>query len=435
MQTHDWVIKRSKRNDSRSLLPFRFPYLIDNNTGIVCEPALVFLFDTYVLENPNKEVPATLLSYAFDLKQWFCFLEEFGLIWTAAKIHHFTAFAKVMRATISPQTGRAYATTSINRHRTTIKSFYKWGKSRNIAAADTSADCLLHCKLDEIKSLRSLKKGANEKQHVSVMMREQAKLIVNAVGPLPSQLQATPRPESVFNSNCLLSEARSQRKENGSTIRLAVEIALNTGLRISEVRSLTESQFRLNDQVLSDTYLYAISVIGKGRKRRTVDFPGWLIREINAHVGMKCNKNDSLEESFSKILQNNRKSKMSSSGAISTRTIQRQFANACIQANQYQMEEISTFEDAPGGLLGGTSKRRSPNFCFHDLRHTYAVWTYYARKRAGDNEPWLYIQKQLGHADLITTIETYLSSTREFEATITDSYMKRLYEESKNYSL
>ena len=49
-----------------------------------------------------------------------------------------------------------------------------------------------------------------------------------------------------------------------------------------------------------------------------------------------------------------------------------------------------------------------PRYRVHDLRHTYAVWTYHIRTSLGDNEPWKWIQSQLGHSTLDTTINTYL---------------------------
>ena len=44
----------------------------------------------------------------------------------------------------------------------------------------------------------------------------------------------------------------------------------------------------------------------------------------------------------------------------------------------------------------------------HDLRHTYAVWSYHILKSLGDPEPWKSIQIQLGHKHIDTTINTYL---------------------------
>ena len=68
-----------------------------------------------------------------------------------------------------------------------------------------------------------------------------------------------------------------------------------------------------------------------------------------------------------------------------------------------------------------------PLFVVHDLRHTYAVWTYYILKENGEAEPWLYIQAQLGHEDLSTTQDTYLKATGDFEASVSDLYMENIW--------
>jgi integrase len=49
-----------------------------------------------------------------------------------------------------------------------------------------------------------------------------------------------------------------------------------------------------------------------------------------------------------------------------------------------------------------------PRHRYHDLRHTYALWTYHALVEQGISEPWKIIQSLLGHAHLSTTLDTYL---------------------------
>ena len=49
-----------------------------------------------------------------------------------------------------------------------------------------------------------------------------------------------------------------------------------------------------------------------------------------------------------------------------------------------------------------------PRHRYHDLRHTYALWTYHALVEQGTSEPWKIIQSLLGHAHLSTTLDTYL---------------------------
>ena len=57
---------------------------------------------------------------------------------------------------------------------------------------------------------------------------------------------------------------------------------------------------------------------------------------------------------------------------------------------------------------------KRPRHSIHDLRHTYAVLTYHAERANGNAEPWKKIQAQLGHRNLQTTIDTYLSHVEIF---------------------
>jgi integrase len=58
----------------------------------------------------------------------------------------------------------------------------------------------------------------------------------------------------------------------------------------------------------------------------------------------------------------------------------------------------------------------------HDLRHTYAVWTYLLLRTQGDTNPWLFIQAQLGHRSAETTLNTYLRAVRMFENEISEIF-------------
>lgn len=64
---------------------------------------------------------------------------------------------------------------------------------------------------------------------------------------------------------------------------------------------------------------------------------------------------------------------------------------------------------------------------FHDLRHTFAIWLYRAEANAGNAEPWKTIQIRLGHAQLETTLNTYLK-TAELERA---SFSSQVYAEIK----
>ncbi|WP_295994289.1 hypothetical protein [Rugamonas sp.] len=62
-----WAITRAQKNKSTDLLPAGFPIPVDENSGEVCEPALLFLYERYVESQGGRLVINTLLAYCHDL--------------------------------------------------------------------------------------------------------------------------------------------------------------------------------------------------------------------------------------------------------------------------------------------------------------------------------------------------------------------------------
>lgn len=434
-----WVVK--KAHDSADienrLLPKDFPIIVDEETGIVCEPALLFLYEKPFRSTLGDVSPNTLLAYAYDLKEWWQYLDEFEVRWTDATLSDLQGFCSGMRTTVSPTTGKEYATKTVIRRKTTVEGFYKWAATVKLGnPTDTNIpELLLRRDIEggeRGKSAVKVKKKASEKQHVSVMRRDQARAIMEALGPLPREL-----PEEV-NDKCgnepgPLSLTETGEKAHSSRDRLAAEIAHQAGLRISEVTGLMVSQFKIylaNANIL-ETSIYVIRVLGKGKVRRNVNFPGTLILEIVDYIrNERRNIIDHLQGlDDGRLLINPIGSGRWSGKKVSVRTLERKFSKACISAGCCESNPIERFAWSKCGALDQSVTFISqPIFVFHDLRHTFAVWTYYARKRAKDSEPWLYIQKQLGHKKLETTIQIYLAATSEFEASVTDAFMRKTNE-------
>ena len=244
---------------------------------------------------------------------------------------------------------------------------------------------------------------------------------------------------TISNSSKETTTHRASRVTS-SRDRLAAEIELGAGLRISETLGLKVKQFTRNfgDEKLTDTSSHQISVNGKGSHTRKVKFSGYLIRNILDYISGERAEIISKfgVKNCDTLLINPMPDKRNSNISPSVRTLERNFSAACIRARCAFDEAATEFRrNLDGTLSEHEFKRRVPAFVFHDLRHTFAVWTYYARKRAGDHEPWMYIQQQLGHANVKTTIDTYLKWAQEFEAEISDSYMEAINVEARNFEV
>ena len=416
-----WVISHAPAS---SVLPERFPIIVDELTRVVCEPALLYLYERFVKNNSNKIVENTLGASAEDLKEWFRFCEEFGLPWTFASESDITAFNKAMRATISPLTGRRYKTRTINRRKTTIRQFYIWARGNKMYRIAPPADSLLDPELDfsaaNARIRKPLKLAANETKEVSVMQPAQCQRILEALGPLPRKraVQVDFRQTPIHSDS-----AKIFFKPKSSRDRIATQVSLETGMRISEVCGLPLKKFARLADPASDTVDVHIKIIGKGDKSRRVDFPGWLIKEIKNYIRSErqeiltvLNRSNEPEALFINPLSAGRHA----GKPLQVRTLERAFADACLSAGETRVEKIQKFDSSGVTSVHAVS---APLFNYHDTRHTYAVWTYYARKKT-ESEPWLYIQARLGHADLKTTLNTYLKIAGDFEPNISDRYIK-----------
>ena len=329
-----------------------------------------------------------------------------------------------MRATISPETGRNYATRTIDRRVSTVVSLYKWAirsPYRALFAEGVVAEIesIIRNRNDLDQDL-----DADEQQHVSLIQPAQARHILHCAGPTPREMCA-----KEYLRRCTQNPELSEIIALGSSRnRLAMDIALGAGLRVSEVCGLGLMQFEsfLGREPLAETEVVQIAVKGKGSKTRNVDFSGSLINEIaeyvkseRAGVILLTGRNDTKA-----LLVNSLSANRNAGARTSVRTLERAFSSACVEVGCSKTATLSKLDD-DGSILALVQKT-VPLFVFHDLRHSFAIWTYYGRKRAGDSEPWMYIQKQLGHAHLTTTLKIYLSAAQDFEAHISDMAVKHL---------
>nr|WP_240922369.1 tyrosine-type recombinase/integrase [Oleiagrimonas sp. C23AA] len=197
--------------------------------------------------------------------------------------------------------------------------------------------------------------------------------------------------------------------ESRSRNRLIAEWLLYCGLRIEEVLGrdldlttdrhpgLTVSQFHTLPTNPKKPFDHSpISVIGKYNKARIIAVPNWLVLATKEYIqGERTQSTCHLPRNHEFVFVNGIKAHRSHRGKkLSIRRYQAIFSQACIRAGLCRKND-----DCKNSLA-----THSP----HDLRHTYAVMTYFAQRSIGNVEPWKLIQSQLGHSNLRTTTDTYL---------------------------
>ena len=110
-------------------LPGGFPFLIDDDTDEVVEPALLFLVDAYLTKTGfwNRN---TTKRAAYDLLDWWRFLDHQGRPWDLADGADLDAYRDSMIGEISPRTHEEYKAETIRARRILVKHFYAWAHKR-----------------------------------------------------------------------------------------------------------------------------------------------------------------------------------------------------------------------------------------------------------------------------------------------------------------
>ena len=163
---------------------------------------------------------------------------------------------------------------------------------------------------------------------------------------------------------CAWSRVNSRRWGRRSAVHewIVLEIALFSGLRVSEIAALKCGDFEFNQAGGR-----LIVRRGKGGKRRAVWIGEGLAESLKRYLAWKQRRGEPVTQEspafFSKA----------SGKEYTTRALQKMFSRVAVEA----------------GVKGHT---------FHHLRHTYATYLY----RASGNNLRL-VQKQLGHSSIRTT--------------------------------
>jgi len=414
-------------------LPNRFQFLVSETTGLVFEPALSFLKRKFTVQLPTPEVkqkksPLSLQAVAYDLKDLFDFLDAKRKGFEDLDVELLNSYVASMTEVRSPITGEPYSDKTIIRRVSSAKLFCAWAQSEGRLKHRFDTDFVeidLAARDDERSKKKAIAKFAadveepdtpDETLHVNVLHPDEAPVLLNALGPLPEL-------------KCLHAKRRKSASRLPCRNRLMGECAFQTGLRRAEVVGLTLESLRACRAMegSAPTRLYAIKVRRKGGKTLPVNFPYWLIEALNKYVTTERaasveagRKRDPNYEEPKTVFLNHAHSIRSPGKPVNTETFNEIFHQAQIDAGMSTEDEVT---DPATGVKKTVIK---VPYVVHDLRHTFAVWTYWRRKRDGDAEPWLYIQAQLGHADLRTTLKIYLRPASLFEAQVSDAYARAL---------
>jgi integrase/recombinase XerC len=433
-----WRAEELPKNNplSKFSLPEGFPFLVvESDKSIeIQEHVLLYLHEKFVRGKGRRGWKKnTAEAYAYDLRDWFAFLEvceddsdensKAGKAWDAATEDDYINYRDALQDAVSPHTKQYLSHSTIRRRQSTVENFYKEAQRRDwyvgaflktsefkkgrIRPADRDAMVHLRAGRETTREVSPYAEEIGETGIVHPLSKAEWRAIQRELGLLPSE------PEEYFRP---------------SRDRLACELSLTTGLRVDEAASLTVHHIlKLNTDYLllseeDREYGYIKLHITKTKrlKPRNVLVPCYLIPELvryidgerkaavsagkaySARHGKKCKEPDSLFVNHVYPLQH-------AGNVIQPASLSHAFRRACKAAGVMKtVQEIHAVADDEGNETKVSVLRRAAAHCYHDLRHTFAVTMYFNEVHNRNPEPWLPIKELLGHASVETTRDIYL---------------------------
>lgn len=408
---------------STPYLDYGEPYIVEEPSMRILEEPSTFLRLHYVESGKRRSIQ-TWRAAAYQLKLWLEFLVALGLDWRIATIDDLKSYRNALRCAISPHSSDRYASATIRNYMLTVIAFYEFAArpaqgwyegclsavedvKRRLVAMDK--DALAHTRkgdpvVQRLAANDLLPRGGRKHTAIRPFTVLEWRRITSVLGPMPT--------EYTLENNKLCRD------------RLICELAFWTGLRISELLGLYTHQFRAiifdKDAPAAYSRVTLRAETTKGQVERSIRIPNWLIEEINVYIedersaclvkmcaiDKACNRRSTRTPAqvFLSGQNSNRIGR-----PLGVRRCQQILEKACYKAKLVSVQRRYDFDSNAGRdtLVAA--------HCFHDLRHSYATWTYWAESKLGNSEPWKLIQAQLGHKHLQTTIDTYLHYVNIFD--------------------
>lgn len=435
-----WKASGLPKNDplAKFALPEGFPFLaVESDKSIeIQEHVLLYLYEKFVNGKGRrgwKKKENTAEAYAYDLRDWFAFLEvredesdessKLGKAWDVATEEDYVNYSEALQDAISPHTRRPLSDSTIRRRQCTVENFYKEAERRDwyvgaflktlrlkkgrVRASDSDAMVHMRAGRDTTHQVSLYAQEIGEPGVIHPLSEGEWHAIQRELGPLPSEPKKNLHP---------------------SRDRLACELSLTTGLRVDEVANLKVHHILaldadyslLSEEDRESGYLKLGITKTKGLKARTVLVPCYLIPELVSYIDGERKAAVSAGKTYSakhgkrykepdSLFVNHAYSLQYAGNAIQPASLSHAFRQACKAAGVMKtVQEIYTGEDDKGNETNVSVLRRAAAHCYHDLRHTFAVTKYFDEVDNKNSEPWLLLKELLGHASVETTRDIYL---------------------------
>lgn len=427
-----WVIKHTERGTGEALPP-DFPYIIDNVSGDICQVALLYMAEKHLTRNLVFNAN-TVGAYTSDLLDWMRFGARFEIPWDKATWADLGRYVDSLNL-VSPHHNEAFEQSTVSRRLVPILQLYQWA-SENLPDLCAEAPVGTLFKLvnvadfldDRRRELRQqVDYGEQSTEDVSlpnVMQPSEVEAVLRAIGPAPRPL--TCNKNTVGDSAPEAFHAEHDKPTATSVAHLGMDIGCQAGMRVGEVVGLRVKLFAkfYGTKIMPNRHYEVGPFRRKGGRRKTVKFHGVLLQKVMDYIDVERKQATRGCGADHGVLLVHKEGRFRGL-PITKSTLQRRFSRACVMSGLTR--SVSKVIPVDGDWQRTTTVvEKRAAFTFHDLRHTFAVWMYYARKADGDVEPWKYIQEQLGHEDVATTMHFYLKVTQDFEAYVSDKFIATL---------
>lgn len=405
-------------------LPEGFPFLVLEETMAILEPVLEHLYATHVTASGRRWNENTTEANAYDLRDWFDFLEHQrhehpgGKPWDLASHEDYLEYHEALQDVVSRQTGRYLSDSTIQRRQIAVERFYAWAEKKGLYMGPFIERTVQKGRRrpprdrDELAHIRSIQPTQGdfpEGRHrsggddiVSPLTRHEWRALQRELGPLPSERgEADPRP---------------------CRRRLAPELSIVTGMRIDEVANLTAAQVHdlishlllMSEEARERSYIPLRLSKTKGLVVRDVLVPAYLVQEMERYMDGERAESIAVGQAYAAKKSKSYKEPTAfflnlpdierfAGRPVTTGTLGDDFRNACIAAGLVMTEERHDPDDPTKVKLVKVAAHS-----YHDTRHTFSVWKYHTEVANGNSEPWKPIQTLLGHKSLQVTMDTYL---------------------------
>jgi integrase len=377
---------------------------------ILFEEASSFLLDEYVKAGASRSMH-TWSKAAYCLRTWLQYCQAIRKDWRSVSSIDRTDFRDALYEAISPHTGEVYGTKGIWDTMVVVRRFYAYSAKKQWYFGDIAEEWT--SKADG-ESENSFSRGGYTSTSIRIGKRKFRDKDLPKVARNQKRRSFRVDDLHAFNNYCGPQATNRNGDVRNCRDRLIVDIGVFVGLRVQEIVNLTTLQFlNLNPDPSAPYVSQRITIKGKGEVVREVTIPNWLVFDVLEYINTErksalANCKQRFRNVPIQLLVGHVGARNGEGRPISVNAIQKMMERACLAIGLVDTEQKINADTGDAYLL------KVARYSVHDLRHTYAVFTYHLEVKNGNAEPWKVIQIQLGHSKLETTINNYLACVEVF---------------------